>query len=65
LTVPRVPAEGFAPDLDRAQIGVDEPTGDPEEGRFPGAVLADDGVDLAGTAVEADVGQRSNRPELP
>ena len=65
MTVPESPGGGVIPDLDRAQIGVDEPTGDPEEGRFPGAVLTDDGVDLAGTAVEADVGQRSNRPELP
>ena len=60
-----IPAKGFAPDPDRAQIGVDEPAGDPEEGRLPRAVLADDGVDLTGTAVEADIGQRSNRPELP
>ena len=60
-----VPAQGFAPDPDGAQIGVDEPAGDPEEGRLPRPVLADDGVDLAGTAVEADVGQRPNRPELP
>jgi hypothetical protein len=39
-----VPTQGFAPDPDRAQIGVDEPAGDPEEGRLARPVLADDGV---------------------
>jgi hypothetical protein len=29
-----IPAKGFAPDPDGAQIGVDEPAGDPEEGRL-------------------------------
>ena len=29
-----IPAKGFAPDRDGAQIGVDEPAGDPEEGRL-------------------------------
>jgi len=60
-----VPAQSSSPDVDGAAIGVDEPTGDPEEGRLPRAVLADHGVDLTGSAVEADVGQRSDRPELP
>ena len=59
-----IPTKGFAPDPDRAQIGVNEPTCDPEESRLPRAVLADEGVNLTGAAVEADIGQRSNRPEL-
>ena len=59
-----IPAKGFAPDPDGAQIGVDEPAGDPEEGRLARPVLAHDGVNLARTAIEADIRQRSNRPEL-
>ena len=45
-------------------MGVHEPAGDPEESRLARAVLADERVHLAGAAVEADVGQRTDRAEL-
>ena len=50
--------------MHRAPILLYEPAGNPEESRLPGAVLADEGMNLAGAAVEADVGQRPDRPEL-
>ena len=49
---------------DRAPIGLHEPAGDPEESRLSRSVLADEGMYLAGAAIEADVGQRPDRPEL-
>ena len=44
-------------------VGVDEPARDPEQGRLPGPVLADERVDLARTALDADVVERLHRPE--
>ena len=60
----RVGPQELAPDADRPRVGLDEPAGDPEESRLTRAVLADEGMHLAGTAVEADIGQRPDRPEL-
>src|SRR5690606_22766724 len=42
---------------------LDEPAGDPEEGRLARAVLAHQRVDLAGPAVEVDAAQRLDRAE--
>ena len=60
----RVGPQELSSDADRARVGLDEPAGDPEESRLARSVLADEGVDLAGAAVEADIGQRPDRPEL-
>src|SRR6188508_1837849 len=44
-----------ASDLDCSLVGRDEATGDPQQGRFPGPVLADERVNLARVTVDADV----------
>ena len=54
----------FATDAHRAPIGLYEPAGNPEEGRLTRAVLTDQGMDLTVPTVEADVGERPDRPEL-
>ena len=56
------PALGLADD-DGALVGSEEPAGYPEQCRFPGPVLPDEGVDLAGTAVDADLTKRLYRAE--
>ena len=45
-------------DLDHALVRREIPAGDPEQRRLPGPVLPDDGMDLAGAALHADVLQR-------
>ena len=59
-----ISSEGLAPDLDFAQIGVNEPASNPKECRLSGAVLADKGVNFSRSAVEADVAQCAHSPEL-
>ncbi len=56
------PALGLADD-DGALVGSEEPAGDVQQRRFPGPVLPDEGVDLAGTAVDADLTKRLYRTE--
>ena len=51
-------AGGAAPDLDGSLVRRDEAARDPEQCRFPGPVLPDERVDLAGAAVDADVAER-------
>jgi hypothetical protein len=60
----RIGAETLAPDGHRTAIRLYESAGDPEESRLPRSVLADEGMDLAGATIEADIGQRPDRSEL-
>jgi len=55
-------APGAAEDLDRAGVGSDEPEQHPEEGGLPGAVGAQDAVDLALGDLQ---GQVVDRDQLP
>ena len=50
-------------DLDAPSSGCDEAARDPEQCRFPGPVLPDERVDLAGAAVDADLAKRLYRSE--
>ena len=56
------PALGL-PDHDGALVGSEEAAGYPQQRRFPGPVLPDEGVDLAGAAVDADLTKRLYRTE--
>ena len=55
--------EAAPADLDGSLIGREEAARDSEQSRLPGPVLPDEGVDLAGTAVDADVAERLHRSE--
>ena len=56
------PALGLADD-DGPLVGSEEPAGDLQQRRFPGPVLPDERVDLAGAAVDADLTKRLYRAE--
>ena len=56
----RVTSPQAAGDLDDALVGGEEAARDPEQCRFPGPVLPDEGVDLASAAVDADVAKRTH-----
>ena len=49
---------GDAVDFDGAAVGLDHAAEDLHQGRFAGAVLADEADDLAGPHVHAEIGQR-------
>ena len=59
----RSPSPWAAADLDDALVRREKAAGNPEQCRFPGPVLADERVDLAGAAVDADVPERLNGSE--
>ena len=50
-------------DHDGALVGSEEAAGDVQQRRFPGPVLPDEGVDLAGTTVDGDLAKRLYRTE--
>ncbi len=54
----------LAGDEDVAAVGAVHAAENADQGRFPGAVLSDDGVDLAGLDVEVDAVERDGGAEL-